>query len=181
MKKGIIKTVSLADIKPYWRNPRNNKDAVEKVKESIKEFGYNQPIAVDPDMVIVAGHTRFKALQELGYNEGIDVVIVDLDPKKAKQYRIIDNKTNEFATWNDDLVLELRELEDYQFMQQFFVEDIKLRIEDTAGSNHENITTNDIDESQTEMNDRYKKLSDERKNSTKTVVCPKCFEQFEIK
>jgi ParB-like chromosome segregation protein Spo0J len=93
-----VKTLSLKSIKPYWRNPRDNREAVEKVKKSIEEYGYNQFIAVDRSHVIIAGHTRFLALQALGWKKA-PVMVLDLDEKKAKAYRIIDNKTNEFATW----------------------------------------------------------------------------------
>ena len=181
MKKGTIKLVKLTDLKPYWRNPRNNKDAVEKVKQSIQDFGYNQPIAVDKDNVIIAGHTRFKALQELGWTDDIEVVEVDLDTKQAKQYRIIDNKTNEFASWNDDLRLELRELEDLPYMQQFFIEDIQLVVDDVAGQNFQETQQGEINDAQGEADNKFKNLADEYKNSTKSAMCPSCGHEFDIK
>ena len=53
-------------VRPYANNPRQNDDAVEAVAESIRRFGFRQPIVVDADGVIVAGHTRFRAAQRLG-------------------------------------------------------------------------------------------------------------------
>lgn len=95
-----IKTVSIKSVKPYWRNPRINDSAVPALKESIEKYGYVQPILVDKDFVIIAGHTRYKALVQLGYTD-IDIIVADLDEKKAKEYRIVDNKTNTLAVWDN--------------------------------------------------------------------------------
>ena len=57
---------NIKDITPYENNPRNNEGAVEKVAESIKEFGFQQPIVVDKDNVVIVGHTRLKAAERLG-------------------------------------------------------------------------------------------------------------------
>lgn len=116
-----IKKVHIDKIRPYWRNPRKDKGAVEAVKESIRKYGYNQPIVVDKDYVIIAGHTRYKALRQLGYKEIIVIVADNLDEDKAKQYRIADNKTAEFSDWDDDLLgFELREIFDIENMKAFF-------------------------------------------------------------
>ena len=56
-----IQQMKIADITPYDKNPRRNDAAVDKIAQSIKEFGFNQPIVVDKDNIIVVGHTRFKA------------------------------------------------------------------------------------------------------------------------
>lgn len=70
-----LKTVKLKDIVPYENNPRHNDQAVDAVKESIKQCEYIAPIIVDEDMVILAGHTRHKALKALGKKE-VEVLIV---------------------------------------------------------------------------------------------------------
>lgn len=54
-----VKSMSIDDIKPYENNPRDNDDAVDSVANSIKEFGWQQPIVVDKNMVIIVGHTRY--------------------------------------------------------------------------------------------------------------------------
>jgi len=56
-----VKNVDIDSIKPYKNNPRNNDDAVDATANSIKEFGWQQPIVVDKDGVIIVGHTRLKA------------------------------------------------------------------------------------------------------------------------
>lgn len=59
-----VKSMSIDDIKPYENNPRDNDDAVDSVANSIKEFGWQQPIVVDKDNVIIVGHTRYKAAKK---------------------------------------------------------------------------------------------------------------------
>lgn len=107
------KTVKLSDIKPYPNNPRDNDDAVAVVAESIKQCGYIAPIIVDEDMVVLAGHTRLRALKKLGYKE-VEIKVVDgLTDEQKKKYRLLDNKTNEFAEWDIDKLTE--ELEGLDF------------------------------------------------------------------
>ena len=98
----------LTEITPYLNNPRKNDAAVDKVAESIKEFGFKQPIVVDRDGIIIVGHTRYKAAQELGLEYVPCLVADDLSEEQAKAYRLADNKTNEFASWDFELLdLEL--------------------------------------------------------------------------
>ncbi len=102
----------LADIKPYERNPRQNDAAVDAVAESIRRFGFRQPIVVDENGVIVCGHTRWKAAQRLGLAEVPVHVARDLTPEQVRAYRIADNKTAELAEWNLELLpIELAELQ----------------------------------------------------------------------
>ena len=95
-----IKLVKIAEIKPYDRNPRNNDGAVDAVAASIKEFGWQQPIVVDRDGVIIAGHTRYKAAQKLKCKEVPVVVAENLTDEQVKAYRLADNKTGELAGWD---------------------------------------------------------------------------------
>jgi len=101
----------LAEIKPYEKNPRINDAAVDAVAESIRRFGFRQPIVVDGDGVIVCGHTRWKATQKLGLAKVPVHVTTDLTPEQVRAYRIADNKTAELAEWNMELLpIELGEL-----------------------------------------------------------------------
>lgn len=101
---------------PYENNPRVNDYAVKKVLESIKEFGFRNPILVDADMVIIAGHTRREAGILAGLKEVPYIVIEDLTPEQVKAYRIADNKLGELAIWDEDmLVEELWELQEAEF------------------------------------------------------------------
>lgn len=103
-EKIVIATVLLSDIKPYPRNPRKNDQAVEAVAESIRQCGYVAPIVVDEDMVILAGHTRYKALKKLGRAEAEIVIKTGLSEEQKRKYRLLDNKTNELADWDFDLL-----------------------------------------------------------------------------
>ena len=146
MSTNTVRMLDIAEVKPYWRNPRDNRAAVAKVVTSIKEYGYNQLIAVDSQYVIIAGHTRYLALKELGWQKVSVLVLNDLDPEKAKAYRIIDNKTHEFSEWNpEDLALEMRELADRTVMGEFFSEsDLTRMLEDAAGVNYKDVTEEDV-------------------------------------
>ena len=97
---------SITEITPYEKNPRKNDEAVEYVANSIKEFGFKVPIVIDKDGVIVAGHTRYKAAQELGLEKLPCVIADDLTEEQVKAFRIADNKVGEFAEWDFDLLGE---------------------------------------------------------------------------
>ena len=102
---------AIADVLPYGKNPRRNKKAVDAVASSIQQFGWNQPIVVDSEGVIIVGHTRYLAAQKLGLEKVPVVVAKNLTPDKVKAYRIADNKTNELAEWDVSLLSdELKEL-----------------------------------------------------------------------
>ncbi|WP_270515514.1 DNA modification methylase [Lactobacillus johnsonii] len=101
-----VKTVSIDQIKPYENNPRNNDDAVDAVANSIKEFGWQQPIVVDNGGVIIAGHTRYKAAKRLKLKEVPIVVADNLTEEQVNAYRLADNKSGELATWDDDELQE---------------------------------------------------------------------------
>lgn len=116
-----VQQVKIEKVKPYDKNPRKNKTAVDYVANSIKEFGFQQPIVVDKDMVVIAGHTRLKAAKKLKLKE-VPVVIADnLTEEQVKAYRLADNKTAEKAEWDFDLLTdELLSLQELDFdMEQF--------------------------------------------------------------
>lgn len=156
-----VETVSIDQIKPYENNPRNNDDAVDAVANSIKEFGWQQPIVVDNDRVIIAGHTRYKAAKKLGYKEVPIVVADNLTKEQVNAYRLADNKVGELANWDtkklDD---ELQALLDQIDMTDFgFDENIEFDPADDI----------DVD---LEIDDKDKKLIQ--------VTCPNCGEVFTV-
>ena len=100
-------------IKPYEKNPRRNDKAVQAVADSIREYGFRQPIVVDAGGVIVVGHTRLKAALKLGLKTVPVHVAADLTPQQARAYRLADNRSAENAEWDVDLLpIELGELRD---------------------------------------------------------------------
>lgn len=108
-----IVEIPLKDITPYEKNPRKNEAAVNGVAKSIAEFGFQQPIVVDSQNIIVAGHTRYKAAEMLGFKAVPCVRASELTPEQVKAYRILDNKLNELAAWDYDKLAE--ELKSFEF------------------------------------------------------------------
>lgn len=106
------KMTKLSEIRPYDRNPRIiPQAAVDAVAKSIAAFGFRQPIVVDGHGVILAGHTRYRAAQQLGLEVVPVVWQTDITDIQARGYRIADNKTAEIAAWDRDaLDVEVREL-----------------------------------------------------------------------
>jgi len=107
-------TIEIRDIdsvKPYERNPRLNDKAVDAVAASLKEFGFRQPIVIDSDSVIIAGHTRWKGAKKLGLDKIPVHVAVDLTPEQVRAYRLADNKSGEIAEWDMEILpIEISEL-----------------------------------------------------------------------
>ena len=125
-----IQRIKINEIIPYENNPRNNKNAIDKVAESIKEFGFTNPILLDKNNVVIAGHTRLEAAKKLNLTE-VDCVYLDLTEEQAKAYRLVDNKTAEFAEWDLDLLnIELEELSLEGFNMDNFGFDFNLNLED---------------------------------------------------
>ena len=108
-----LKKVKVSAIKPYGKNPRKNDKAAEEVAKSIEQCGYCNPIIVDEDMVVLAGHTRLKALKILGWKACDVLVISGLSEDQKRKYRLYDNKTGELATWDYDKLAE--EIADLDF------------------------------------------------------------------
>lgn len=95
-----VENVSLTALVPYENNPRLNDNAVEAVANSIKEFGFNVPIVIDKNNVIIAGHTRYKAGKKLGLETVPCYRADNLSEEQVKAFRLVDNKTAELAEWD---------------------------------------------------------------------------------
>ena len=103
---------STKEIKPYENNPRNNNEAVEKGAVSITDYGFRVPIIIDSNNVIVAGHTRYKAALKIGCESVPCIVIDDLTPEQIRAYRLVDNKTAEYSSWDFEMLeKELKSLD----------------------------------------------------------------------
>lgn len=99
-----VTDVNINLIKPYNDNPRVNEDAIEVVQKSLQEFGFQQPLVLDKNYEIIVGHTRFNASKRLGLKEVPCVIAENLSEERIKAYRIMDNKSAEFASWNYGLL-----------------------------------------------------------------------------
>lgn len=152
-----IELRKLEDLKPYPQNAKGHpKEQVKKIVESILAFGFNQPIVVDKEDVIIVGHGRFLAAQELQLTE-VPTLKVDLPDEKVKAYRLADNKLNE-SEWKLDLVLE----------------ELKLLPDDIA-------LLTGFDKTEVlkmfEPSDKQSKLDEEKKW---LYVCPSCKQEHEF-
>lgn len=97
--------MDISVIQPYPKNAKKHpKKQVQQIANSIKEFGFNQPIVIDKNNVVIVGHGRLEAAKLLGLQD-VPVMTVDLTEEQAKAYRLADNKLNE-SEWDMDLVIE---------------------------------------------------------------------------
>ena len=104
MKNLIIDYVPIGDLKPYERNAKlHPKEQIQQIKSSIKDFGFNDPIAVWKDNEIIEGHGRLIAAQELGLTEVPIIRLDDLTDQQRRAYMLAHNK----LTMNSDFDLEL--------------------------------------------------------------------------
>lgn len=136
-----IQNIPVDKIIPYKQNPRKNDDAVNIVKKSLKEFGFQQPLVLDANYEIVVGHTRYNAALKLGMNEIPCILAEHLSDEQIKAYRIMDNKSAEYSKWNTDLltkeIIELLE-SDYDISLTGFTQnelkdmDINVDLDDLA-------------------------------------------------
>lgn len=145
------------EIIPYNRNPRKNEDAVQYVKASLQEFGWKQPIVVDINNVIVVGHTRWLAAKELGLEKAPCLIASDLTDEQIKAYRLADNKTAEFASW------------DFELMDSEIADIIDIDMTDFGFVEFSGININEMFEE-----------SDVPTKEPKKVKCPNCGEEFEL-
>ena len=149
----------LDEIFPYENNPRNNDEAVQYVMASIEEFGFKVPIIVDKDGVIVAGHTRYKAAQQLDMDEVPCIIADDLTEEQINAFRLADNKVAEFSNWDFmKLDLELENLSDFQ------MEDFGFEISESVPV--------DLSSFDTDVENKPKE--------PKKHQCPHCGEWFEL-
>lgn len=121
MGKLRIEYVPIDRIRPYENNPRLNEDAIPLVRKSIEEFGFQVPLVLDKDLVVVTGHTRLAAAKEMGMDAVPCIIASELSPEQVKAFRLTDNKVAEAAGWDWDLLQgELAELGDFGFDMEDF-------------------------------------------------------------
>lgn len=140
----------------------------------------NQPLVLDKKKVIIAGHTRYKALLQLGHTEA-PCIILDIPTEKARAYRIADNKTSELADWDQKLLIEeLRELVGVEQMQPYFGD---INVEElvnisTGSARAVEQTQADIEAKEHELQGQFKIHSDKKEGDKVECICPHCNESF---
>ena len=169
-----VKYVPIGDVHPYEDNPRHNDEAVEGVANSIREFGWKQPIVVDADGTIVAGHTRYKAALALGMTDVPVVVASDLTPEQCAAYRLADNRVGELAEWDMDLLAqELDGLADLDMSEFGFTE---RDMERAAGG----VDFSNLDAMSGEGDDEYDEFVEKFKPKKTTDDCYTPPEVYEV-
>ena len=150
-------TKKVDELIPYENNPRHNDDAVEPVSKSIQDNGYKVPIIIDGNNVIITGHTRLKALKKLGVEE-IDCILADdLSEEQVKAFRLIDNKTSEFAVWDAEKLQEELANMNIDLSEFGFIE------------------TEDID-----LSEFFEDVDEVKEKEPKKIQCPHCGEWIEV-
>lgn len=133
--------LKLEDIHPYENNPRLNEDAVPYVAESIKQCTDLDPIEIDENNVILSGHTRLLAMQQLGYKETDCIRYTGLTETQKKKYRLLANKVAEKSAWDFDKLPE--ELEVLDFDDFDFGFDSQVEIQINEGKTRKSINFNE--------------------------------------
>ena len=149
---------NIDELIPYENNPRLNDEAVEYVKNSIKEFGFKVPIVIDKDNIIIAGHTRIKASKELGIKDIPCIIADDLTEEQVKAFRLVDNKVSEKSMW------------DYTKLDEEL--DSILDI-DMSMFNFENIE-------ETNLDDFFEDNDNKKEKESKLIECPYCHKPIEL-
>lgn len=178
--------IKLDQLKQNINNPRNNDNSVKALTHSIKEFGYRNPIIINQDNIIVAGHARYKALKRLNKSV-VWVIKQDFTDDEMKAYTIADNRINELSSWDYKLLEDqLQELEINNFeMKNIGFEDWKLEL-DIQTEEEEEVEQEWVDGTEEDdEEDIEQDYVDERMAEQVPVIvlpinnseCPKCKEK----
>lgn len=172
-----VETWEIGRLTPYPGNPRKiGDDAVAAVAESLRRYGWQQPIVVDAEGVIVVGHTRHLAAKSLGMDT-VPVQVARMTQEKVDEYRLVDNKTGELSQWDyDALAVEVREF-DEDLVEDFFPDvDMEISsIEDSRGDFSEEKFEKAQKEAETI------KPQSEGMTHTTDVVCPSCSNLYQVR
>jgi ParB family chromosome partitioning protein len=161
----------IADLKRYEKNNKKHPEKqLVKIVASIKEYGFKNPVLVDKNNVIIAGHGRTLAAERLGMEEVPCIDCSDLNSKQVKALRLMDNKSAELAEWDfDNIKAELEELKLEEFdIDLTGFDSIEL---DDLLKEKENINLDDFFEENTKPKEKEKKV----------LICPHCGGEIEVK
>lgn len=156
IQKGLIR-IAVSDLVPYERNPRKiPQEAIDDVKESYRQCGVIDPIEIDENNVILSGHTRRLAAQEMGIKEVDALRVTGLTEPQKKKYRLLANKTGEKSGW------------DYELLE-WELQDLDFEGYDFGFSTYDGADIDDLFEEATPS-----------EKKPKTVICPECGHEFEL-
>lgn len=162
----------ILEIKPYENNARINDAAIEALVKAIPVMGFNVPIVIDKNNVIVKGHSRYEALKRLGIDL-VPCIIIDGTEKEIAEERLADNRLSELSSWDDEkLKYELREM-------QIDLSNFKIELPQIHGVAEavQDVTQMQVQRAAKELVGQDRKVSSEKKSLIE-VHCPNCGEDF---
>ena len=175
------------DLIPYDRNPRIHSDSqIDNIISAIKEWGWTNPVLIDEDGNLIAGHGRLYAAQKMGIEEVPCVIAKGWTDNQKKAFVIADNKLAEGSSWDMGLYFnELKKLNDEGFdLSSIGIED-SLNFEDFTPIDNYSFTSNEVDESDMQrgsdnLNNTIDGYQSDKSDEYLDVICPKCHHEFKI-
>lgn len=167
IEKEQIVYLKVKDLKNNSKNPRKNDDAVKSVAKSIEKYGFRNPLIVDENNIVWCGNTRLKASRELGLEEVPCIIVKDLTEQQMTELALLDNKTNEIADWDFEMLEDILEDCDLSDFPELIWGGVELDNGNQANKSEENPYTIKVDVPQYEIKGECPKL-DELVNLEKT-------------
>lgn len=162
----------IEDIKPYENNARINDKAIDALVKDIPVVGFNVPIVVDKQNVIVKGHSRYEALKRLGVDL-VPCIVIDGSEEDIAEERLLDNKLSDLSTWDETKYkYEVRELR--LDLRKF---DIQLPALGEALQIGQDVTPDQVAKAAHDLTGDGRKVSSEKKSLVE-IHCPHCGEDF---
>lgn len=156
---------NIDELIPYENNPRLNDEAVEYVKNSIKEFGFKVPVVIDKDNVIIAGHTRIKASKELRIKDIPCIIADDLSEEQVKAFKLADNKVAEKSMWDytklDEELENILDIDMSMFDFDINTDDVEIERMDLSNKEFEKYEIIITCQNENELEENYNKLTEE--------------------
>ncbi len=176
-----IVDVLLEDITPYKNNPRNNDETVPALISAIEDYGFLNPLVINMEGIIIAGHTRFKAVSKMGWTK-VPCYRVDLDPNRADEFRVVDNQIHDLSEWDNALLMqELREFDDIEEVTEVFGSVVGTKIASDTGMQEVKVTVQDEEKKLAELDGKFEKAAEARQASIVDCKCGNCGEIFGLK
>ena len=183
-----IKQIPLLKIKESKDNERNiTQRAVNATKKSIQAYGYNVPLIINTKNEIIAGHVRFRALKELGYEDVTCVVTSETDPDRVAKMRLLDNAISEVSSWDSKKfetelrgIYDISELDGWDDFKEMFPDTSELEkaLQHSVGFDVKDVTNKEIEKEESRKGTGYKKSTNQNERE---VTCPNCERKFKAR
>ncbi len=176
-----IVQIKLEEITEYHGNSRINDESVKELVKDIQQYGFNVPLIINLNNVVIAGHARLKALKELEW-ETAPCVLIDLPEYRQNEYRIIDNKVQELSQGDPDkLIVELRNFDDFDEIADMFGSQLAGLLGNDVGLNVKHDSQDKIEKVSGDMEGHFEGLTQRREEAIKYCRCSHCNEEFGYK